>query len=116
MVGIVSDTRLKSGDWMEFFGTPTPTNTTAARLALRYDCDLLIVRAERLPGMRFRLTVCPPIRPTSVDASTAEKVQQMTQDMLRYFETWIRDTPDQWMCFGRRWPKEAYGESKTSQL
>jgi KDO2-lipid IV(A) lauroyltransferase len=116
MVGLVSDTRLKSGDWMEFFGTPTPTNTTAARLALRYDCDLLIVRAERLPGMRFRLTVCPPIRPTSVDASTAEKVQQMTQDMLRYFETWIRDTPDQWMCFGRRWPKEAYGESKTSQL
>jgi len=116
MVGLVSDTRLKSGDWMDFFGIPTPTNTTAARLALRFDCDLLVVRAERLPNMRFRLTVYPPVRPSDTSASTTDQVQQMTREMLGYFEAWIRDTPDQWMCFGRRWPKEAYGETEKSSI
>jgi len=108
IVGLVSDTRLDSGDPISFFGIPAPTNTTAARLALRNNCDLLPVRAERLPGMKFRITLCPAIRPDDPDASTAEKAIQMTQALSAHFEAWARDTPDQWMCYGRRWPHEAY--------
>lgn len=108
IVGMVTDTRLDSGDPLDFFGVPTPTNTTAARLALRHNCDLLAVRAERLPDMRFRITVFPPIRPGDSAATANEQAHQMTQQLLAYFESWIRETPDQWMCFGRRWPHEAY--------
>ncbi len=107
-VGMVTDTRLDSGDSLEFFGVPTPTNTTAARLALRHNCDLLPVRAERLRDMRFRITVFPPVKPDDPTASANEQACQMTQRIHAYFEDWIRDTPDQWVCFGRRWPHEAY--------
>ncbi len=108
IVGLVSDTRLDSGELIPFFGVPVPTNTTAARLALRHQCDFFPVRAERLPGMRFRITVCRPIRPSDPDASTAEQAKQMTRKVFEHFEEWIREAPDQWMCFGRRWPHEAY--------
>jgi len=110
IVGMVTDTRLDSGDPLDFFGVPTPTNTTAARLAQRHNCDLLPVRAERLPDMRFRITVFPPIKPEDPAASASEQAHQMTQQLLAYFESWIRETPDQWMCFGRRWPHEAYAD------
>lgn len=108
VIGLVSDTRLDSGDPLEFFGVTTPTNTTAARLALRHACDLLPARAERLPNMRFRITVYAPIKVKEADASVNSQAQQMTQDLIGKFEAWIRESPDQWMCFGRRWPLEAY--------
>ena len=108
IVGLVSDTRLDVGDQIPFFGVPTPTNTTAARLAIRNNCDFFPARAERLPGMRFRITLCRPIRPSDPNSSVAEQAQQMTLKLFEHFESWIRESPDQWMCFGRRWPHEAY--------
>ena len=111
VLGLASDTRMDGGDSLSFFGVQTPSNTSAARLALRYNCDFIPVRAERLPGMNFRITAYRPIRPDNPDASVAEQARQMTQNILNHFETWITDTPDQWMCFGRRWPHEAYLEA-----
>ena len=119
VLGLASDTRMDGGDSLSFFGVQTPSNTSLARLALRYDCDFIPVRAERLPGMKFRITAYRPIRPGDPDASVAEQARQMTQIMLDHFETWIRDAPDQWMCFGRRWPHEAYSSvppAKRSKL
>lgn len=107
-IGLTSDTRLDSGDTLSFFGVPAPTNTTAARLALRHNCEFFPVRAERLPDMRFRITLCRAIRPSDPDAPAAEQARQMTQELLDLFETWISASPDHWMCFGRRWPHEAY--------
>jgi KDO2-lipid IV(A) lauroyltransferase len=107
-VGLASDTRMDSGALLPFFGVSTPSNTSAARLALRHKCDLIAVRAERLPGMKFRITVCKPIRPDDPDAPAADQAGEMTQKLLGHFEAWIREDPDQWMCFGRRWPLETY--------
>ena len=108
LIGLVADARLDSGDLIPFFGVPAPTNTAAARLALRHHCDLLPVIAERLPGMRYRIIVGQAVLPRNPDAATAEQARDMTQQVLERFEAWIRKNPDQWMCFGRRWPHEAY--------
>jgi len=107
-VGLLSDTRLDGGDSIPVFGVPTPSNTAAARLAIRNNCDFFPVRAERLPGMRFRITLCPPIRAEDPNSSVASQAQQMTLKLFEYLETWIRENPDQWMCFSQRWPHEAY--------
>ena len=115
VLGLASDTRMDGGDLLSFFGVQTPSNTSLARLALRYNCDFIPVRAERLPGMNFRITAFRPIRPDNPDASVAEQARQMTQRMLDHFETWIRDAPDQWMCFGRRWPREAYSGASIAE-
>ncbi len=114
VVGLVSDTRLDSGDPLPFFGVLTPTNTTAARLAIRNNCDFLPARAERLPGMRFRITFCRPIRPADPNASVSEQARQMTLHLLEDFEAWIREDPSQWMCFGRRWPHETYANASAN--
>lgn len=111
IVGLTSDTRLDGGDMVPFFGIPTPTNTTAARLAIHHKCELFPVRAERLPGMRFRITIYRAIRADNTAASVSEQARKMTQKLFEHFEAWIRETPDQWMCFGRRWPQEAYADA-----
>lgn len=107
-IGLAVDTRLDSGDLLPFFGVDAPTNSAPARLALRYDCALAPVRVQRLPGMRFRITVCDPIRAADNTASVDDKALRMTRDLNLLFESWIRATPSEWMCLKRRWPRTAY--------
>jgi len=108
LVGYIADTRSDDGQAVPFFGTLIAANTSAARLAIRYHCDLIPVRCERLDGVRFRLTVHRPIRPADPEAPVAEQARQMTAALFRHFEDWIRQDPSQWMCFSQRWPKEAH--------
>lgn len=108
IAGFVPDLRLDGGVQLPFFGVKTPSNTTAARMALHHGCALVPIRAERLPGCRFKITIGTPIQPDDPSASIDEQVKQMTQKQLDLFETWIRDTPDQWLCVGRRWEEDVY--------
>jgi KDO2-lipid IV(A) lauroyltransferase len=105
-VGLACDVRLDSGEPLQFFGHDMPANTVPARLALRYDCDLIPTRAERLPGGRFRITMLAPVRPRDAAGSEAERARDMTAQLLRTFESWIEATPGEWMCLARRWPKD----------
>jgi len=106
MIGLISDTRFNTGAPIDFFGTTMYANTSVARLALRHHCDLIPVLTERLPGMKFRVTAYKPIRPADPDATPQEQAAQMTTDLFRHFEQWIRDDPAQWMCFSQRWPRK----------
>lgn len=107
-IGLTVDTRMDAGEMLPFFGEDAPTNTAPARLALRYACDMVPVRAERLPGARYRVTVYPPIRPRERDASRAMQARDMTGQLTDHFERWISETPGQWLCLKRRWPKDVY--------
>lgn len=107
-IGLAVDTRLDSGDPVPFFGVDAPTNSAPARLALRYDCELVPLHVQRLPDMRYRVVLCEPIRAAATAASVDDKALQMTRDLNSLFETWIRSTPTEWMCLKRRWPRPAY--------
>ena len=104
LVGIAADTRLDSGPLLPFFDVATPSNTAAARLALARSCELIPARAERLSRTRFRISLMAPITPRT-QGSTSEKAIDMTAQLLTLFEHWIRETPREWLCFARRWPK-----------
>jgi KDO2-lipid IV(A) lauroyltransferase len=105
-VGLACDVRLDTGELLPFFGHDMTVNTVPARLALRYKCELIATRAERLPGGRFRITMLPPVRPADPTASEAEQARNMTQQLIGIFEDWIRAAPGEWMCLARRWPKD----------
>ncbi|MGI9294472.1 MAG: lysophospholipid acyltransferase family protein [Pseudomonadales bacterium] len=107
-IGLAVDTRLDSGDLLPFFGVDAPTNSAPARLALRYNCELVPLHVERLPGMRYRVMLCNPISADDEAASVDDKALQMTADLNLLFESWIRATPTEWMCLKRRWPRAAY--------
>lgn len=106
-VGLLIDTRLDEGEPIPLFGVPAPTNTLAARLALRAGVPLLTLWTERLPGHRYRVHIEAPVAIPETAADDVERAIAMTAELNRRFETWIRRDPTQWMCLKRRWPKGA---------
>lgn len=104
-VGFATDTRFDQGRMVSFCGHEAMTNTAAARLALRYNCPLITVRCDRLPGERYRMVLTRLISPDPACASADEQALGMTREMNLEFERWIRETPGQWVCMKRRWPR-----------
>ena len=105
-VGFASDVRLDAGEPVPMFGHEMLTNTVPARLALRYDCELVPVRVERLPNVRFRVTICSPIEKGDPSVGIDAQARAMSTRLNSVFEQWIRATPGEWVCLARRWPKE----------
>jgi hypothetical protein len=104
-VGLVVDTRDDDGVPVPFFGLDKLTTLAPARLALRFGCELIPGRVERLGPARFRLTAHAPIRPDPALKSDREQAIQMMAELNRLFEQWIRERPEQWLCMKRAWPK-----------
>ena len=103
-VGLVVDARDDDGAPLPFFGHDKLTTLAPARLALRFGCELIPVRVERLGAARFRLTVHEPVRPDPALASDKDQAMQMMRELNRLFEAWIRERPEQWLCIKRAWP------------
>lgn len=99
------DTRPDTGKLIPFFGVDALTNTSAVGLALRNGAAVVVSRAERLPGGRYRITVYDPLVSPIPDAPIKEQAVAMTEIVHHYFEEWISEYPEQWVCLKRRWPK-----------
>lgn len=99
------DTRPDTGKLIPFFGVDALTNTSAVGLALRNGAAVVVSRAERLPGGRYRITVYDPLVSPIPDAPIKEQAVAMTEIVHHYFEDWIREYPQEWVCLKRRWPK-----------
>ena len=100
---MLADQKMNDGIPVPFFGRPAMTSSALASLALRFDCDVLPARVERLGGAHFRLTVFPPLPlPRSGDhhADVAALMARVNQTL----EEWIRDRPEEWFWLHRRWP------------
>jgi KDO2-lipid IV(A) lauroyltransferase len=100
---MMADQKMNDGIPVPFFGRVAMTAPALASLALRFDCDVLPARVERLAGAHFRLTVFPPLPlPRSGDhhADVAELMTRVNQTL----EGWIRDRPEEWFWLHRRWP------------
>lgn len=104
-VGLATDTRLQTGELLPFFGREALTNTTAARLALRSGAALIPIHCERLGAARYRVHVLPPLQSAAPEADLDTRARDLSVQMNACFEQWIRETPGQWICLKRRWPK-----------
>ena len=60
-IGLLLDLSMEDGEPVPFFGHPMRTSLTPARMALRYGCDIVPMRTERLGAARFRVTAYPPV-------------------------------------------------------
>ena len=106
-IGLLVDQRVDSGEPVPFFGLEMHTSTTPARLALRYHCDLIPIRVQRLGEARFRVNFEKPISPSGGITDEHQKILDMTRQLNGLFEAWIREQPQDWLCSKRRWPKDA---------
>lgn len=104
-LGLVVDTRLPSGKLIPFFGQDALTNTTPARIALKGQSELIPVRARRAEPGKFHVIAEAPIRSRLSEGSADDHANDMTAQLNQRFEAWITETPGEWICLKRRWPK-----------
>jgi len=109
-VGLLIDQRYDGGELVPFFGVESPTGTAAAAIAVKVGVDLVPVRVERMRDAHFRVHFYPAIRPPAGSVHAREQALAMTAEVMRMFESWIREAPEQWLCLKRRWPRQAYRE------
>lgn len=107
-LSLLADQKLNDGIAVPFFGRDAMTAPALALLALRFDCDVLPVRVERLAehpkgAAHFRLTVYPKLLLPNSGDRPADTLALMTE-VNRTLETWIRERPEQWFWLHRRWP------------
>ena len=100
---MLADQKLNDGIPVPFFGRPAMTTSALALLALRFDCDVLPARVERLKGAHFRLTVFPAL-PLPRSGNAHADVAALMARVNAILESWIRDRPDEWFWVHRRWP------------
>lgn len=101
-LGMLVDQHFSRGVDVVFFGRRCKANPTIARLARQFDCPVIGVRVIRLPGRRFRITADGPLE-LPRDRSGQPDVAAATQMINSVVEGWIREHPDQWLWFHRRW-------------
>ena len=101
-LGMLVDQRFGRGVEVTFFGRTCTANPTVARLARRFECPVIGVRVIRLPGRTFRVEATPPL---DLPRDTAGKIDvaASTQMITTIVEGWIREHPEQWLWFHRRW-------------
>jgi KDO2-lipid IV(A) lauroyltransferase len=95
-LGLLADQKMNDGIPVPFFGRPAMTAPALAVLALRFDCDVLPLRVERLVGARFRVTVSPPLPLPRSGEPHADAAALMAR-VNAILEAWIRDRPEQWL-------------------
>lgn len=103
-LGMLFDQKLNEGVPVPFFGRPAMTATAPAALGMRFRCPVLPLRMERLPGVRFRMTILPALPFPEEGSQHAAQLAFMTT-LNELLEGWIRERPEQWFWVHRRWPE-----------
>jgi KDO2-lipid IV(A) lauroyltransferase len=109
-VGLLADQRYEGGQLVPFFEQDAMTAIGPAKLAIKFGCDLVPTRIERIGSVRFRITTFAAIRPNQEIADDEEQAVDMMRRVNQHFEAWIKEKPSEWMCMKRRWPKAVYQE------
>lgn len=101
-LGMLVDQHWSRGVDITFFGRRCKANPTLARLARQFDCPVVGVHVVRLPDHRFRLIGTGPITLPRDERGVVD-VPAATQLINSIVEGWIREHPEQWLWFHRRW-------------
>lgn len=101
-LGMLIDQHFTRGVVVPFMGRPALTNPILGKFARRFDCPVHGVRVVRLPNLRFRLELTPPLD-LPRDAEGAIDVRGAMAMMTAVVEGWVREHPEQWLWMHRRW-------------
>lgn len=89
---------------IEFFGKRTLASPAAAYLAIRCRVPVVPLFCLRAPDGRYRLKILPPVAATRTGALRAD-IQTLTQQLMTTVETAVRQNPEQWFWFHKRWKR-----------
>jgi KDO2-lipid IV(A) lauroyltransferase len=101
-LAILIDQKYNEGIPVPFFGRPAMTNPVFVQLAQKYKCPLIPTRCKRLNGAHFEITLHEPLKLFD-DAGNPRPIEDVIVDAHKILESWISDTPGQWLWLHRRW-------------
>lgn len=100
--GILIDQKYNEGIEALFFGRPAMTSPAFVQLCQKFGAPLVPFQVVRAGGARFRLIAHPPL--PVIDASgTALPIAEVIAQAHTILESWIRQSPEQWLWLHRRW-------------
>ncbi len=105
-VAMVMDRRVDEGKPVAFFGHDKSSTIMPAKLALKFNCELVPVQVERLKDAHYRVTFHAPVHPRDANADETAQAIDMIQQVHHEFENWIRQQPEDWFCSKRLWSKD----------
>lgn len=91
---------------LDFFGRPSRLPTGWVRLALHADALILPLACRWSPERGYYVITAPLIELEHTGDRSAD-VQHNARRVLSLIESWIRETPDQWMMYHPVWPTDA---------
>lgn len=102
---IMADQKISEGEPVKFFHDTAITTTSIAKIALKYGVPVVPARAVRI-GKDFKFLV-ETDKPLEIQRSNNlnDDVLNLTLEINRKLEKWIREYPAQWFWVHNRWKK-----------
>jgi KDO2-lipid IV(A) lauroyltransferase len=102
----------KTGIFVEFFGSPASTHTGPALFMTRLRIPILPVFDIRVGLDKHVIIFHPPIYPPQ-EADKTEAIRLVTEQHVRILEDMVRQYPDQYFWYHRRWKTQPGRDSKS---
>lgn len=103
VLAFLSDLRARfGGTIITFLGHTTAAAPGMAKFAKQTGVPIFPIVIRRVGWTRHRLVLAEPVRPDP-DVPKAEDCVRMTQEVFGVAEHAIRETPEQWFWFNKRW-------------
>ncbi len=105
LVVILADQKVSEGEKIKFFHDDAITTTSIARLALKYDVEIIpafVVRSNKKNN--FSASVEKPLS-NKKTLNLNEDILALTLSINQTLEQWIRKYPSQWFWVHDRWKK-----------
>ena len=100
-IGMLIDQKMNDGIETIFFGHKTMTASAIAKFSLKYKCPIIPSVCRRKSDINFVIKYLPEISYQKVKKlGTETKVMNLLNN---YVESWIRESPEQWIWIHNRW-------------
>lgn len=102
---ILADQKVSEGEAVKFFHDDAITTTSIARIALRYNIQIIPARIiRRKDSQKFLAELEKPLAiPADDDFNLA--IHNLTRSINQKLEQWINEYPSQWFWVHNRWKK-----------
>jgi KDO2-lipid IV(A) lauroyltransferase len=116
VVGIVGDQDARrAGVFVPFFGVPASTHRGPALFAIRFGAPVFACVARRLPGAGVRYEVSGTRVPVQRTGDLEADVAALTAELAARLEASIREAPEQYFWFHRRWKSKPPSEQDVTE-
>lgn len=106
-ISILCDQKFREGITLTLFGMPAQTATAMAKLAIKMNIPIIMLKAIRQKEGTYLISIYPPlVLPVGLPQAEAER--QIMATVNQTYEKWIRENPEQWLWIHRRFDKSLY--------